>query len=84
MKFLLWLKKVINNFISEPCTYWLNKIGLRDWSTCCGAHDKGYDEAASRILEDQKLRDCVNKIAYPMGHVMYIGVRLFGGRRFKK
>jgi len=72
--------------LQEPCTWWFNHLwGWRDWSHCCEAHDKGYgnceldyDRYAYRLMHDEELRDCVNKILPGMGTFMFWGVRIFG------
>lgn len=77
----------IETFFREPCSLWFNRLWKWDWSDCCREHDREYahldfeyDRKFFRLMADEELRDCVNRILPGMGYVMFFGVRLFGNR----
>lgn len=77
--------ETIRSLFLEPCTWWFNCWGSRNWEHCCKAHDRGwgncdlqYDKAAWKLMCDEELRDCVNKEMPGMGTIMFLGVTFPG------
>jgi len=69
----------------KHCTGWPDGIGRYRWDHCCKAHDDGYqhytldyDRYGYRLMQDEELRDCVNRVLPGMGTLMFYGVRIFG------
>jgi hypothetical protein len=63
------------------------------WATCCQAHDAAYAAQIGRIEADLGLLSCVassggsgamSLLAGAIGLTMFIGVRLFGSRYYRK
>ena len=76
---------------SDGCT------GVRDWARhCCVVHDEGYHYGLSegdRKRADRRLRECIHEFGqtkpswqkpfwWALGHIRYLGVRLFGRGAF--
>jgi len=69
----------------QPCSFFFNRFGPWSWAHCCEDHDQGYheyelayDRAGARLMLDEALRECVNKVLPPLGWLMFYAVRLFG------
>lgn len=70
------------------CTSWPEAW----WSDCCKAHDKAYELQIERAQADKELFSCVYNNAdgfliipsFLIACLMYIGVRAFGWKYYKK
>ena len=70
----------------SACTGWFGRLGPLSWEHCCLNHDAHddeinmlpYDREFFRLLADEELRACVNKVLPMMGDIMFLGVRTFG------
>ena len=68
------------------CTLFPDKFLWFDWSHCCEHHDEdysllpddSYDLEFFKLMADEELRVCVNKVLPVLGDLMYRGVRRFG------
>lgn len=63
------------------------------WGDCCKVHDLAYDMGLDRAVADADLWSCVVQastspvgglVGLGVGSLMYVGVRVFGGRFYKK
>lgn len=66
----------------DYCTGW----DEGNWSDCCENHDKDYGENSTktRLQADIDLLKCVWKRSKINSVLMFIGVRLFGSRYYKR
>lgn len=73
----------------DYCTLWFEGW----WSDCCKAHDNDYALQIGQALADEKLFQCVVSSASSpalglaagvIGTVMFLGVRVFGKRFYKR
>lgn len=63
----------------NACSFWIDSIGVWDWSSCCNIHDISYEIQIDKTLADLNLAHCVNTILPGMGWIMWVGVTVFGG-----
>lgn len=63
------------------------------WATCCAAHDLAYASQVGQSVADSALLACVAAsgngpataaVSVAIGGAMWLGVRLFGRRFYKK
>lgn len=63
------------------------------WSHCCKGHDADYAAQAARYAADLELLQCVatsgdgaliGAVSTVIGVAMFVGVRIFGGRFYRK
>lgn len=75
------------------CTLFPDKTFALDWKHCCKAHDEAYELQVDRGDADKELFKCVydstdNALlvvpALLVASVMYLGVRAFGRRFYRK
>lgn len=75
--------------MTDYCTLWPEGW----WASCCKAHDDAYLAQAGKALADSDLLVCVAQSAPTpvlaaasavVGLVMYVGVRAFGSRFYRK
>ncbi len=73
----------------DYCTFWPEGW----WAYCCKAHDEDYVAQVGQALADGSLFQCVASsaptpalavIASLVGGVMWVGVRVFGSRFYRK
>lgn len=73
----------------DHCSLWLEGW----WAHCCALHDARYSEQVARSVADSDLFACVAAsapapalaaVAVVIGAVMWAGVRVFGGRFYRK
>lgn len=65
-------------YVSDGCTFWLNRLGPYDWRNCCVQHDWDYSHLVPKWTADAHLAHCVNAILPSMGTLMWLGVATFG------
>ncbi|MCK5021722.1 MAG: hypothetical protein KAR54_00530 [Candidatus Pacebacteria bacterium] len=68
-------------FTTDGCSLWPNGFLGVDFTNICINHDMQYwagGSAEERKNSDIELKNEVNKILYPMGSIMYLGIRPFG------
>ena len=68
-------------FTTDGCTFFPESLFGKDLSNMCIEHDMEYWKGGTRDEREKtdiKLRDDANKIMYPLGHIMYAAVRIFG------
>lgn len=63
------------------------------WAYCCAVHDNDYALQIGQALADERLLQCVASsasgpvmglVAGAIGTLMYVGVRVFGKRFYKR
>ena len=68
------------------CSCFIDKLGSKDWGSCCGDHDDCYEllkDGESTKRCDVKFLACLKKKAWKwLAYSMYTMVRVFG-RNFK-
>ncbi len=68
-------------FTTDACSLFPNNLFGVDISDICINHDMQYwagGDAEARKLSDLELKKEVNEILYPVGTLMYLGIRVFG------
>ena len=68
-------------FTTDGCTFFPDSFLCRDLSKICIEHDMQYWKGGmrdERIAADIKLREGVNRGLFPLGHIFYLAVRIFG------
>lgn len=64
----------------DYCTLFPDRLGTKDWSNCCMAHDAAYGTAGSRLAADHELAKCVAQETGwdGLAVIMFAGVATFG------
>jgi hypothetical protein len=68
-------------FTTDGCTLWPNSFFGTSIVSICVKHDMQYWEGGNvkdRKASDIEMKEEVNKVLYPIGHIMYLGSRTFG------
>ena len=72
----------------QKCTGWIDRLGKCNWSEACALHDRRYmtpkGKDMDRLDADLELFCGVYKKCAPMAYIMFIGVRVFGGKYWEK
>jgi hypothetical protein len=64
----------------DYCTLFPDRLGHKDWSNCCKAHDAAYAGTGARLAADRELAACVAAETGwdGLAVVMFAGVATFG------